>query len=208
MNGFTTNIKLMFKYMGLTIISPYKAFKQLKEEPHQVAISMYAFFFMFIVYTGVLIIGGIFTRVKSFLPLLINIFPDDYYLYIAIIMPFIIVMNLVLYSMVEVGAIICKKKADFRFNLALVTMAITIPWWAGFFCDATVITGAIITGFHNIPYWCLAVIDFAYGVMALGTIILVPVAIFVSKGMNQKQSIIIGLIGLVIYWGLMSLLVL
>ena len=208
MRGFIENIGLMFKYMGLTIINPLKSFKQLKEEPRQVTIALFIFFFMFITYAGVVIIGGIFTRVQGYFPMIINVLPNNYYLYITIIMPFIIILNFVVYTVVEIGALAAKKPADFKYNFSIVTVALTIPWWAGFVCDITIVTGAIIQQFHTFPYWALTVISFAYGIMALATLILTPVSIYVAKGMSVRDSIITSLIGLILFWGIISLLVL
>jgi hypothetical protein len=194
--------------MGLTLINPLKSFKLLKEEPGQITIALFIFFFMFISYTCVVLIGGIFTRIESYLPLLINVFPNDYYLYITVIMPFIIILNFVFFAVVEIGGLVTNKKTDFKYTFSIVTVALTLPWWAGFICDLTVVIGAIITQFHVFPFWALTVISFFYGVMVLGTLILAPVSIFVAKGMNVRDSIITSLIGLLLYWGIMSLLVL
>ncbi len=190
------------------IYDPSGVFNDLKKNPRSLSISITAFLIMFTVYTGTLVIGAVFTRVKSYLPLLIDIFPGNFYLWIAVIMPVIILLNLMGVAIAYGLAKASKSGADFKTIFIFVNLALTVPWWAGWISDSAAIIGSIITGFHDFPYWALAVIDFFYGVMALATLILVPIAIYKSTGINRTRSILISLAVLIPYWGLMSLLVL
>ncbi|OHD10004.1 MAG: hypothetical protein A2Y34_05655 [Spirochaetes bacterium GWC1_27_15] len=199
MNNFISDIKAMFGYMGLTIVNPMKAFKNLKNDPRQIQLSIYCFLLMFIPFITLLCVGAIFAKIKSPYQLYINIYPDNFYLYSAVTMPTAFIMYTFLYSTVEIGSMLINNKNDFKYNFSIVTFAITMPWWLSFLSDAVSIIGIIIVGSYELPLWTFVIINFLYLGTTIWSFIITPIAIMVAKDMKKTPAIIIGIIGVLGY---------
>jgi len=211
---FFNNIAKMFKYMGLSIIDPVRAFNELINERYQVFIGIMTFAFSGILFGPVLWIAAKEIRPTGWLPIIVKEIPEEMlYVYFRTTAMFIpILLLLAAIPIVEIAGMFIRSKSTtygFKETFSTGMLALNMVVLFDFFTEAFAIAYFLICKAMGLPQvfpqWLLLTMFFTYGMMLLWTIMLVSIQTQILKNASKLNGFITGVVTTLVYWFYMGI---